>query len=305
MIILCSVVFLRILVSFPNDYCRQSHEINVVRQIERMKSIKEPKIIIIGGSGCGFGLSSSLICKHFSMPVCNTGTNAGMGIIIQLKICEPFIREGDIVVVIPEYDNYMGQSYLGDATVLRIFSSIYPSGYESLSLRQQLHLVQYAPSAFIDAMKSLNWTFLDEEQVCNPYSMKSLNEYGDVECYENRVHQATKDWTASTWKQTRIQKKAIAALQEYDRLCKERGATMLMFPPAFKAMDFDVNKDCIHTIWKSSEEAQLPLVSCPEDYRMADTLHYDTNYHLTYEEVLIRTNRLIKDMDSVLRIYGN
>jgi len=300
-VLCCSVVLLRVLVTVPDEYCRHSHEVNVIRQIERMENIKEPKIIIIGGSGCGFGLCSTMIGEHFDMPVCNTGTHAGLGLLTQLNICKDYIRNGDIVIIIPEYEQYIGQTYLGSSTTLRIFSSVYPTGYKLLTFRQQLHLLQYVPGAHKDAMASRNLNF--DETECSPYFMEALNEFGDVECYESRQHQVEKKWTVSKWKQRKVQVRIIGALKEYNLFCEKQGATMLVFPPAFKAMDFDENKDFIQTIWKSLRDAQLPLVSCPEKYRMADTLHYDTPYHLTYEGVLIRTNRLIKDLDSALSAF--
>lgn len=300
-ILFCSVVLLRVLVTVPNKYCRHSHEVNVIRQVERMKTIIEPKIIIIGGSGCGFGLCSPMICEHFDMPVCNTGTHAGLGLLSQLNICKDYIRNGDIVIIIPEYSQYTEQTYLGSSTTLRIFSSVYPTGYKLLTFRQQLHLLQYVPGAHKDAMASRNASF--DETECNPYSSKSLNEYGDVECYESRTYRANKNWSAKGWKNPKIQQNAIVALQNFNRFCIEKGATMLVFPPANKALNFDENIAFIHTIWESLENAQLPLVSYPVNYRMADTLHYDTEYHLTYEGVLVRTAKLIKDLDSALINY--
>lgn len=127
-VLCCSVVLLRVLVTVPDEYCRHSHEVNVIRQIERMENIKEPKIIIIGGSGCGFGLCSTMIGEHFDMPVCNTGTHAGLGLLTQLNICKDYIRNGDIVIIIPEYEQYIGQTYLGSSTTLRIFSSVLSYG---------------------------------------------------------------------------------------------------------------------------------------------------------------------------------
>ena len=300
---MCSMAFLRVLASVPNDYCRQSHEVNVVRQIERMENIKVPKIIIIGGSGCGFGLCSPLIGDYFHMPVCNTGTNAGLGLLTHLNLCRDYVQKGDIVVVVPEYSHYKGQFYLGEVANLRVLSSVYPSGYKKFTLRQQLYLIQYVPTAYNNAKASRGVNFDDEN--CNPYSMKALNEFGDVECFESRQHQVTKDWSVAIWDGPKLQRRAIKVLQEYNQYCMERGATMLVFPPAFKAMDFDANKDFIHVIWESLEKAQLPIVSYPEQYRMADTLHYDTNYHLTYDGVIIRTKQLIKDMDSALRVSQN
>ena len=89
-------------------------------------------------------------------------------------------------------------------------------------------------------------------------------------------------------------------LQDYYQYCKSQNATMLLFPPAYKAMNYDVNKNTICTIWMVSKKAHLPLVSCPEHYRMPDMLHYDSEYHVTYEGVMIRTKKLIADMDCAI-----
>ena len=295
-LLLSSALFLRVLVSFTNEYCIQSHEVNVIRQIERMKTIDEPKIVIIGGSGCGFGLCSKMISEHFNMPVCNTGTHAGMGLLTQLNIFKGHICKDDIVVVIPEYSNYLNNNYMGSVANLRILSSTYPAGYRSFTLRQQLYLLQYVPTAFNEARKSEN-VVIDEDV---PYSKRSLNEYGDVELYEVRHHLDTLDWSPVTWNNTKLQKKTVLLLQGFYEYCKKQGAIMLLFPPAYKAMSFDSNRGYITMISEALKEAQLPLVSSPERYRMVDTLHYDTDYHLTYDGVMIRTKQLISDMDSAL-----
>lgn len=300
-ILMCSVLFLKVLASFPNQYSVQSHEVNVIKQIERMQNIDEPKIVIIGGSQCGFGMCSRLINEHFNMPVCNTGTHAGMGLLTQINLFKDYIHKNDIVVVIPEYSNYYFKNkYLGEVANLRILSSTYPAGYKTFSLRQQLYLLQYVPSAFIDARNSQN-VLLDTD---SPYSKESLNVFGDIECYEKRQFMREKDWTAEQWEHPYLQKEVITVLLKCFQHCEEQEATMLLFPPALKAMDFDANQDFIHTIWKSLEEAQLPIVSYPERYRMEDTLCYDVPGHLCYEGVMIRTKRLIADMDSALRVYN-
>ena len=299
MFLLCSALFLRVLVSFPSNYSRQSHEVNLARQIERLQQIDNPRIIIIGGSGCGLGLCSPMISNHFNMPVCNTGINAGLGILLQIALFKDYIKKGDIVVVIPEYKNYDHNHYLGNTTVLRILTSVYPNGYKCLSFRQQFHLLQYAVTAFDESLSARHVV------VKGPYSHKSLNEYGDVEMYEIRHHLDTIDWEPKKWDDFRLQNKTISLLQDFYQYCKNQDATMLLFPPAFKEMNFDTNQEYITMIWNALEEAQLPLVSSPERYRMADTLYYDTEYHLIYEGVKIRTQMLIADMDAALRIYND
>lgn len=235
------------------------------------------------------------------MPVCNTGTHAGMGLLTQINLCKEFVYEGDIVVVIPEYDQYLGNCRFGDASALRILTSVYPKGYKYFTFRQQIQLLRHVPSVFKDAKTVRGQVFEDD----SPYSRMSLNEFGDVEMYEMRCHRTDKDWEPKKWKNTKVEKESVALLQGFYDFCEKHHAKMLLFPPAFKAMDFDVNKEVIRSIWMTLEEAQLPCVSKPERYRMADTMHYETNYHLTYEGVMIRTNRLIADMDSALRVYNN
>jgi len=293
------VLFLRVVVFFPNIKSRQSHEVNVARQIERMKQIDEPKIIIIGGSGCGFGLCSSMISRHFNMPVCNTGTQGGMGILLQTNLCKDYIRKGDVVVVIPEYTNYYGNRYLGGSTALRILTSIYPDGYKCLSFRQQLYLIRYVPETFNNTIAA----WLEPKQFSemdDPYSQGSLNEYGDVEMYDVRWVSYSSVQSPIKWNNFKLQYKTISLLQNFCQYCKNQNAVMLLFPPAYRAKDYDVNQENIDMIWNALKEAQLPIVSSPERYKMADTLHYDTDYHLTYEGVIIRTNKLIADMDSSL-----
>lgn len=296
-----SALFLRILVSVPNEMTLHSHEMNVSRQIDRMQTIAKNKIIVIGGSGCGFGLCSAMIYEHFNMPVCNTGTHAGLGLQIQLNLCRRYICKGDIVVIIPEYENYLNNRYLGDVTALRILSTLYPSGYKDFSVKQQLHLVQFVPLSFQDAWSARKLTF--DENDNGPYSRNALNQFGDCEGYEKRIHMQ-KQWKAGKWDNPQIQEKAIALLDTYSQYCLEQGATMLLFPPAYKAMCFDENEEFIDTIWNSLRDAKLPLAAYPDRYRFADTLFYDSEYHLIYEGVMLRTNRLIEDMDSALAAYG-
>ena len=299
-LLLGSACFLRVLVSFPNHYSQLSYDgVGTMRQIERIKKLKEPKVVIIGGSNCCFGLCSPLINKHFGMPVCNTGVNYSFGLQMQIKLYEEYVKSGDLVVVIPEYHQYMDDFYLGNNEILQMLTSVYPQGYKLFTVRQQLHLLPYVPKSFRLAC------MMKDVSPKGVYSKNSLNEYGDVEMYDIRYHLDTLDWTPEDWREPSVQKRTVQLLQDFNRHCESRGAIMLLFPPVFNASNFDTNETYIHKIWKTLETRELMLASFPERYRLPDTLFYDSPYHLTYEGVLIRTNRLIEDMDSALRIFNN
>ncbi len=194
-LIYCSVIFgctallWRILISVKNDYSIHSHETNVRKQIERLDTMSSPKIIIIGGSGCGFGICSPLLQEHYNLNVCNTGTHAGLGLNLQINLFRKYITTNDIVIVIPEYEQYTKLFY-GDETALRILTSIYPEGYKQVPFLQQMHLYRYVPMAFTDAQKSKGVGIFGDTL---PYAQEAVNEFGDVERYANRNHE-NKEW---------------------------------------------------------------------------------------------------------------
>ena len=73
-------------------------------KIERLHSIDEPKIIIIGGSSAAFGINSQLMEEYTGMPVVNLGLYAALGTKLMLDLSRSGIGEGDIVVIAPELD---------------------------------------------------------------------------------------------------------------------------------------------------------------------------------------------------------
>ena len=71
---------------------------------DRLTSLEEPKIVIIGGSSTAFGLDSGMIGEHTGMPVVNFGLYASLGTKAMIDLARRHIGEGDIVVLAPEMD---------------------------------------------------------------------------------------------------------------------------------------------------------------------------------------------------------
>lgn len=61
-----------------NQYS-QGYTAALVDKIDRLKSIKEPKIIILGDSNLAFGINSKIIEEELKMPVINMGLHGGIG----------------------------------------------------------------------------------------------------------------------------------------------------------------------------------------------------------------------------------
>lgn len=290
-------ISLIVLLSVPNHYIQLSYfGVNTKRQIERAKTIDEPKIVFIGGSHCAFGLCSPMISEHFNMPVCNTGVNYIFGLLAQLQLYEEYIKEGDIVVVMPEYQQFFGDVYLGNEEYLGLLTSVYPRGYRNLTFQQQVHLLPYVPRAFDAALKMRHKAPKEN----SPYSPVALNEFGDIEMYDLRKHIEDKDWTPDRFEYMDFQMGAIRALTDFDKYCKNHNAKLIILPPVYKSTSFNVNKESIDLVWDSLKKNGLPLASLPIHYCLADTLFYDSDSHLTYDGTMVRTHQVIEDMDEAL-----
>ena len=73
-------------------------------KFERLTSIDEPKLVVVGGSSVAFGLESEILEKYVGMPVVNFGLYAALGTKVMLDLSKAGINEGDVVVLAPELD---------------------------------------------------------------------------------------------------------------------------------------------------------------------------------------------------------
>ena len=281
------------LVMYPNRYSQLSNEKNVAIQINRMKQMHEPKMVFCGGSGMAFGLSSPTVSEHFKMPVCNTGTHAGLGLRMHLEPYKKFVAEGDVVIAVEEYQLFFGQVWLGEETVLRVFASNYPEGFKDFSVRQQLHLFKYVPMAFSEAYSVRKLKELWGGVTLN------MNEYGDL--VDERNTPSSVEGLQPLEINEKIQPRSIEYLRDLADYCESKGAKLLIFPPACREFDFENNVDKINRVWEKMEEMNLPVVSTPQAYCLPDSLFCDGSpYHLTTQGVKFRTNMMIRDIEEYL-----
>ncbi|OQA50532.1 MAG: hypothetical protein BWY47_00401 [Bacteroidetes bacterium ADurb.Bin302] len=282
------------LLLFPNQYAKLSHEMNMVYSINRLKHLNEPKMLIIGGSGCGFGIDSEKLFLHYNKPIVNTGTHAGLGLRLQIELFKEYIKEGDVVIVIPEYQQYKDNLFYGESTTLRILSSTYTEGFKFLSLFQWIYLFKFIPQTFMDALISKDMKYVEN----TPYSKEALNQFGDVTMYDQRISgKVPLDGDLSN---TEVDKEAMKLLVDFDNYVRQKKATMILFPPAYQASSFHQNKQFVETLQQQLSEAGCPFRACPSRYALPDSLFFDTPYHLSAVGTQERTCLLIEDIDQNL-----
>lgn len=278
-----------------------SHEANVRLASERIAMIEEPKIVIIGGSGCQFGFLSELLASHFHCPVVNTGTHACVGLQLQVNLFKDHLKPGDIVLLIPEYDQYCSKNlFLGcaDESMLRIMLTNYPKGLQKLTFEQWRLALPFLP-------QYISKSFAHHAvPAYSPYSITSINEYGDATNWDCRKA-VFKDNPRLNPLYANPDSSILAFIQDFAAYCRANSIRCLLFPPAIAQMESEQIADYIQTLYQALESKGTSFCVRPERYVLLDSLFFDTYYHMTYEGACLRTQMMINDMDSIFNIMNN
>lgn len=267
-----------------------SHERNFSLAYNRLKALKDStKIVIIAGSNGGFSINSRMINATFHLPVVNTSTHAGIGTRMQFETYKDFLHKGDVVVFCPEYPIKDKRLY-GDSYLIRTIGTHLPSAYQKISLSQWLYIYKYIGINIKRSFKHRFYKGFD-----GPYSAKAVNEYGDIEW--ERVH---KDVINFYVLNGQMDDKLIKYYKYIHAFTKENGIKLLFLPPTLMDSNFKNCKGQIDSLACCLENNGIPWQSHPSIYSFADSLYFDTPYHMTQEGANKRTEILIEDLRKII-----
>lgn len=301
------VVGLGTLAVFIPDYGNRGNMLySILDKHERLDSISQPKMIFAGGSNLAFGLDSRKVQEAFGMPVVNMGIHAGLGLKFILDDVRPYLGRGDVVVIVPEYphfyDKYPSVFYGQDELLTMIFD-IVPEERKYISLKQWTHLYRGLPNYVGNKYYCLLKYGRKPKTVkgkAKAYQRSSFNKYGDITAHLEMGYAGTPpipevDHPANL--------DAIEYINEFGRECQAKGATVLMAMTSIQDTGYYRTEDHINNLIDAFDKyLQVPLIAPPARYRMKNELFFDTMEHLNKEGRELRTNMLIEDLSSYLKL---
>ena len=275
---------------YEEDYCA-----SLLDKLQRMKSINEPKIILVGNSNLSFGINSEMIENAINMPVVNLGLHGGLSNAFHEDIAKDYIKSGDIVIVCHTTfsdDNRILDPLLAWTTVeyhKDLWKFIRPSDYYDM--------LRAFPIYWRKALLSL---IFKEDSDGIPYSRKNFNKYGDIRLKPVDKRAApgkilwSKDMVIPEVNQT-----CADRLNKFNKFVKAKGAVMLAAaypigegkytPPVEKYEGFQK---------ELAEKLDFDVISDYRDYFIPYKYFYNTVLHLDNEGTKIRTSQLIKDIQN-------
>ena len=278
----------------------------------RLTSIEEDKIVVVGGSSVAFGLDSERLERYTGMPVVNFGLYAALGTKLMLDLSRRGIEEGDIVVLTPEMDPQTLSLYFSSENTLKAidddFSLFFKTDVENWfpMLGGMWRHASDKLERYLNSLDNPNTGSSTEI-----YQSKYFDEYGDFDYpRENNIMQLYFDQnTPIDLDKDNLKEEFYLFtdyLNEYIEYCERRGATVYFsFPPMNElaltsaSTDPEIRAEFVAHL---EEEINCPFITEIDDMIMDAGYFFDTNFHLNDAGVIARTFTLGEDLCRVMEL---
>ena len=274
-------------------------------KFDRLNSIEDEKVIIVGGSSVAFGIDSKVMEEYLKKPVVNFGLYAALGTKLMMDLSRSNIGKGDIVILAPELDPQTLSLYFSSEHTLEALDDDYSMaqfvrGDNKLSLLGGLW--KHAGKKFDLIREGIP----DPEGV---YNSKSLNEYGDVlprmtdadgnilwEREQNVMQLYYDPATPIDLTPDIVSDEFIDYVNEYIKFCERRGATVFFSYCPMNSAALTETSDTKTFTDYLEKNINCEFISMIDSYILDRAYFYDTNFHLNNSGVTVRTKTLIEDV---------
>lgn len=300
-IICCSVFIVAFHYFVVGSQYEYNYQASLIDKVNRLNSINQPKIILVGHSNLSFGINSERIEEALGMPVVNLGLHGGLGNAFHEQIAKSNITEGDIIVIC--HSSYSDTDEIPDPSLAWI---TYDYNAELWSVIREKDYKKML-SAYPYYLKSSYFLWITGRGNIDPggcYSRSAFNEYGDV-VYKPESEQMDVDayFALIPTLVPTINDICVNRLNELNQYVNEQGAAMVVagYPIAygkyaeFTEYDFDRFQSQL------DELLDCEIISHYADYFYPYDYFYNTNLHLTTEGTEVRTTQLISDLENWLK----
>jgi hypothetical protein len=279
------------IIIFLAPYPYNLYDLAIIDKHERLENTEAPRIVLAGGSNLAFGIDSALIQNALDIPVINAGVHAGFGLGRILDDIAPFLKLGDILIIVSEYGYFVSESSRNgnEAAYYLIF------GTRQYRLLANPPLYGF-PAGMLSHVKNKASAWYSLTRPPNPlaYTRDGFNEYGDYIKHLNMEDRHFESATSSMVLQTQY----LARFFRLVEMFAERGIRVLISYPSFEELSFAASEAFIRELdAKFRAYKSLTVISSPEDYAFPRDCFYDTFHHLNAKGRELRTARLIRDLE--------
>lgn len=273
-----------------------NYQASLIDKNERLCSIDEAKIVLVGNSNWAFGVDSQKLEEAMGMPVVNMGMHGGIGNPFNEQAAVQNIHEGDIVII--SYSNFADGDIIKNPELAWITIENHPALWKYIRPKDWPDMIKAYPTYLKDCLDL--WSQgIGNMDSGTEYSRLQFNEYGD-NIYD-RPALVVSDEELAEAHIPEIGDETIDRLNKLNQTLREKGATLLVTPyPTPVTAYTPPAEEYVAFSDQIEERLDFPLIGRYEDYRMDKNLFYNTYLHLNNEGKQLRTQMLIGDLQEYL-----
>lgn len=284
--LLLGYIFFKVLPQYEQGY-----NASLIDKVNRLESIDEPKIVLLGNSNLAFGMDSPSIEEAMEMPVVNMGLHGGNGNAFHEEMAKYNVRQGDIYVIC--HNGYHDDDTITNPVTAWVSIENHMDLWKILRLKDMDTMVRSFPT-YLKKCLGLYSSGTGNQVPDAIYARNAFNECGDVSALMREESRYTFEKEVEIPKIGDIAVQRINDLNEY---LTERGAALVVasYPIGNGNITADAS-DFIEFQEQLAEKLDCPVISNYVDYMFDYKYFFDTYLHLNSEGVTLRTNQLIYDL---------
>ncbi len=260
--------------------------------------ITERKIVFTGGSATLFGVRTKDIQEELNIPTVNLAVHAGLQLDYILYRTKKMLRRTDILILIPEYENFIDDGKL-EITKVSFVLNCDKEYFSTLPLYQQfqyLRLIDF--SKLYKSVKNQLSFENKEKEIGEGYTSETLNGNGD-ETYNvgNKKMARIIMGPVPIQKEKFVETHGLKVIKEFSPWCEKSGIILYVsFPNTLYLREYEKIEYRMYfkRLQTFLAENNISTLGTPYDYFFDRSLFYDTEYHLNREGAILRTRRLIQ-----------
>ncbi|MDR1347118.1 MAG: hypothetical protein LBJ63_01620 [Prevotellaceae bacterium] len=254
------------------------------------------RIIFVGGSNLSFGVDCKWIEDSLKINPINTAIHASIGVKYMLENTMKYVKKGDIIVFVPEYEHFCNDWNVASAELLRTVIDVNRSNIKLLSKKQLYNCFPYTGAFILSKFNPIEYINPKESDV---YSVNSFNKYGDVDAHWN-LENRHDEIMPKTIDITEYDPQIVVEIKQIMDKLQEKGCVFFVSFPCLQETSFNNSVEAVKKVEEDLKINTFKILGTPERYMMSDSLMFDSVYHLNKQGVERRTKLLIEDLKTVL-----
>ena len=258
-----------------------------------------PRVMLVGGSNLMFGVDSGLLGQTLGARVVNMGVFGGLGILAPLEVILPHVREGDTVVLVPEYTVLFTSLLPFGKDYYRWFLAVDPqAAWRLYYSRQKLHVLM--SDILLLARDKIGALVIipfkgNHSLAGNGYMryMQVVNRYGDGSEEIRPSSPEQLNGRNTVYPYDAFKPEVIEQLNEISQRLEERGARVILTFGVYPDGEYELSRKVIDaTAARLRGEGKFTVLGGPQDFLYPYSAFSDSVNHLQAPGRAARTRRL-------------